>query len=561
LVAGILIVAASAAANPFIEDSLLRDRISGPLALDLLDARPNDILTCLVILESPPLLALTEEIPIPQRIEHYRFHSFGMQTNVLDEMNDEIPGSIDLLDRHWLPNCMEVQGKPADLQRLARKKKIKKLVRSGGIRLIEPSRGSADWPEGETSPWNIVGVGAADGWAAGYTGKGVVIGHLDTGVDVSHPALAGKFAGHWFDAVKGQEQPYDDHGHGTHTLGTLLGGDGLGPWPNDTGVAPGATWVGAKILDEHGVGTYKQCLAGLEFLAELKSEVDIRVICGSWSLDDQGEDLLVDVCRILLELDILPIFAVGNDGPAPQTVDVPGSYPSVLGVGALDREGRPAGFSSRGPVPDAPWLDGIMPLDPDWLGHKPDLAAPGVDILSCGTNRDYTLMSGTSMAAPHVAGAAALLLDKNSSLTSRDLAITMLQTTQRVPGVGQAPENICGWGALDISRALAAVEPEGSGNATMSSAGSSGGLSLEVSKQGDGTRIRFTAETGDQARLDVYDLAGRRVRSLPVSQSAGSQDVIWREDDASGRPLTSGVYLVKLGNTRHSVARTWVVIR
>jgi hypothetical protein len=560
-VIGLVTVATGAFASQFVDESVRNDRISHELALDLMDAHSDQMVTCLVILESSPVLFHTGGIPIPELINQHKHYSYSLQNSLLEEMNAENSESIQLLERHWLLNCMEVRGKPKDIKRLARKKKVKKLSRGGSIRLIEPSRGSSPWPDGETSPWNVMDIGTPEAWAAGYDGKGVVIGHLDTGVDVSHPALNGKFAGHWFDAIKGVEQPYDDHGHGTHTMGTLLGGDGLGAWPHDMGIAPGATWVGAKVLDENGVGTYKQCLAGLEFMAELKKDVDIRIVCGSWSLDEEGQDLLADVCRILLDLGILPVFAVGNDGPEPRTAEVPGSYPSVLGVGALDEFGQPADFSSRGPAPEIPWADGAMPLDPEWQGHKPDMSAPGVRILSCGLNNDYTMMSGTSMAAPHVAGAAALLLDKNDTLSPRALTLALINSAQSVPGLSNVPENTCGWGSLDIIQALDSVDPVGRLQAAAVTRPPTGGLALEVSTSSNLTRIRYTLGSDRNARLDVYDLAGRRIRSLPVSLAGNSREVIWRGKDSNGRQVTSGVYLVRLDDGRHSIAKTCVIVR
>ena len=527
--------------------------------LDVVGLSFEQPIEALVFLDEPQIAAMLGELPIPELIELRRARAYAMQDALLDEVDATLPGTIKVLNRYWLLNVLRVEGKPEDLKKLAKKKTVRKVARGGEIRIIDPEAGGTVWPDDVTLPWNLAEVEAPACWADGFDGTGVVVGHLDTGADATHPALAGKFAGYWLDTVKGLPDPYDDHGHGTHTLGLMVGGDGDGPGAHDIGVAPGARWVGAKVMDADGVGSYAQCLAGLEFMAELKQELDLRVVCGSWSLDLEGRDLLADACRVLLELEILPVFAVGNSGPSPRSAEVPGCYPSVVGVGALMENGRPAAFSGRGPAPAAaPWVQNPgHPVIPAWAGHKPDISAPGVRVLSSLPGGGYGLLSGTSVAAPHVAGAVALMLQKNPLLSVRELTDALISTAHGVPGILAAPGNVVGYGALNVHDALASVDglmPVAAAKSRPAAA------SLDVRRQGDGVVIRYAPGSTEPASLDIYDLTGRRVRTLAVPVSSGPGTEVWHGRDAAGREVGSGVYLVRLRVGDRSLVRkvAWV---
>lgn len=539
-VLALLLCAAAVPANPRTDTGVIPAE-----ELDIVGLDPELPVEALIFLDEPGTDLFAGQLPIPQRIEIYRERAFAMQDAFLQDLELTDPGAIEVLERYWLLNVLRVQGKPKDLKKVGRKKNVRKVARGGQVRIIDPETGSMVWPEDVVLPWNLTAVEAPACWSDGFDGTGVVVGHLDTGVDVEHPALAGKFAGYWLDAVKGMPTPYDDHGHGTHTLGVMIGGDGDGPAPFDIGVAPGARWVGAKVLDSEGVGSYAQCLAGLEFMAELKAEIDLRVVCGSWSLDDEGRDLLADACRVLLELEILPVFAVGNGGPSPRSAEVPGCYPSVLGVGALDENGRPARFSGRGPAPAAaPWFVApAQPLIPAWAGHKPDLTAPGVRVLSSLPDGAFGYLSGTSVAAPHVAGAVAVLLQKNAALGVRDLTDALITTARGVPGVSAVPGNAVGYGALNVQEALDGL-PNGIPVAAAKRAPAA--PELAVARRADGVAIRYAPGSTAPARLDVYDLTGRRIRTLAVPLTAGPGTVVWHGRDAAGREVGSGVYLIRL---------------
>ncbi len=310
--------------------------------------------------------------------------------------------------------------------------------------------------------WNVRKVKADSCWAAGFSGSGVIVGIVDTGVLTTHEALAGKWLSpYWRDGVNNQPSPYDDHGHGTHCIGTVLGGDGPGSFVNDVGVAYGARYIPTKGFNASGSGQYAWIDTCMQYLANLKAGgVNIRVVSNSWG-SSNGSDLhWWDIVLNWKNLDVFPVFANGNSGPGTGTVGSPASYPLTMGVGATDSLDAIASFSSRGPAPD------ISPINnpqywyyPTWNRLKPDVSAPGVAVRSSYNNGGYTSMQGTSMACPHVAGGAAILLEKNSNLSVNQL-YEILYTTCDQPAAGAPyPNNNYGWGRINLYRALQQTPP------------------------------------------------------------------------------------------------------
>ncbi len=322
--------------------------------------------------------------------------------------------------------------------------------------------------------WNISKVNADDVWALGYTGQGVVVGGQDTGYDWDHPALIDQYRGwngstvdhdyNWRDAITGSSQPVDPYGHGTHTMGTAVGDDG---GSNQIGVAPGAKWIGCRNMDSSGYGTptsYLDCfqffLAPYPVGGEPKDGDPDKapdVTNNSWSCPTE-EGCSWDTLQAAVEAQraagIMTVVSASNDGPSCNSVaEPPGLYDAAYSVGATNSSDNIASFSSRGPVT----IDGSNRL-------KPDISAPGVDIRSCVPGGGYQGgWQGTSMAAPHVAGAVALLWSAQPALRNQiDLTEDILNQTT-VPRYSTlcgdpadtVPNNVYGWGRLD---ALAAVQ-------------------------------------------------------------------------------------------------------
>ncbi|HEC79158.1 MAG TPA: T9SS type A sorting domain-containing protein [candidate division WOR-3 bacterium] len=310
--------------------------------------------------------------------------------------------------------------------------------------------------------WNISKVMADSCWTAGYNGSGIILGHIDTGVDVDHPALSGKWLSpYWLDGVNGQPTPYDDNNHGTHTMGTICGGDGPGLFTDDIGIAYGAQYIPTKAFNASGTGTYASIDTCMQYLADLKAGgVDIRAIGNSWGAVN-GADL--HWWSIVLNwkiLGVFPVFSIGNSGPGPGSVGSPGSYPLTIGVGATDSLDDIAFFSSRGPAPNIdPINDPQYWYYSDWNLLKPDVSAPGVDVRSSIPGGGYGLLTGTSMASPHITGGVALLLDKNPYLTVDDIYELLYQNCEQPTQGAPYPNYNYGWGRINLWHSLQATPP------------------------------------------------------------------------------------------------------
>ncbi len=302
--------------------------------------------------------------------------------------------------------------------------------------------------------WNIDRIKADSVWTElGLSGEGVVVGILDTGCDVTHPALADKYLGYWYD-VEGGLTPYDIDGHGTHMTGIIVGGDGPGPFYNDTGVAYGAKFVSAKIDSNYCIFR-RFTFNAMEWVASLIEEgVDIRVINCSWGRSDPLCLPLWWAILNLKELDIYSVFAVGPYSP----VGTPGNHPTVIGVGATDVDNSIACFSGHGPAPNVSlWADTTYWGRPDWNFIKPDIVAPGYDIPTCETGGGYTTSCGTSPAAPHIVGVIALILERNPTLDYKTIYNLILDNAFQ-PGCGAPyPNNEYGWGIVDAYHAALAT--------------------------------------------------------------------------------------------------------
>ncbi|MCJ7752000.1 MAG: S8 family serine peptidase, partial [Armatimonadetes bacterium] len=307
----------------------------------------------------------------------------------------------------------------------------------------------------DAAEWNIAKVRAPEVWAMGIDGSGVVVGSIDTGVDYTHPDLATKWRGYpsdpvgnWVDCVNGYSMPYDDYGHGTHTTGTICGGNAGG---TDIGVAPGAQWIHAKAFDSGGSGYDSWILAAMEWMLDPDGDGDPvdapAVVSNSWGGYGYDETLRA-ATQAWRAAGIFPSFSIGNDGSSPGSTGNPGNYPESFAAGATDSGDVIAYFSSRGPSPyDEEPADGTDDI-------KPDVSAPGVSVWSSIPDGGYMSADGTSMACPHVSGLAALLLQLNPSATLDELETRIRDSAVDLGPPG--PDYDYGSGRIDC---LAAAEP------------------------------------------------------------------------------------------------------
>ncbi len=307
----------------------------------------------------------------------------------------------------------------------------------------------SDPPAPGTTTWGIAQIRADQVWRGfNITGTGVVVANIDTGVDWNHPALRANYRGwghgpvadhlrNWFDATnEAATYPTDMHGHGTHTMGSIAGREGIG-------VAPGARWMAAKGLNGAGYGLYSWLHAAFEFMLAPGGDPAHApdVLSNSWGSDNGLDTEFTDDIAALRAAGIVVLFANGNKGPQAGTVGSPASLPGAFGVGASDPDDDVAYFSSRGPSPFGP--------------ARPDIVAPGVGVLSTFPGGAYVTANGTSMATPHVAGVAALLLSANPALTV--ISVTRALTSTAVPLSTTLPNNESGWGRVDAWNAVLSV--------------------------------------------------------------------------------------------------------
>ncbi|MEU8301734.1 S8 family serine peptidase [Micromonospora sp. NPDC048909] len=300
------------------------------------------------------------------------------------------------------------------------------------------------WLDGKVRPaleHSVPQIGAPAAWAAGRDGKGVRVAVLDTGVDSTHPDLAGRIAE--AQDFSGSGSARDGHGHGTHVAATIAGSgaasDGL-----RKGVAPGAQLLVGKVLDDGGSGYSSSIIAGMEWAAHSGAKVVSMSLGGSAS--DGTDPMSQAVNDLTAETGALFVIAAGNEG-TPRSVGSPGAATAALTVGAVDRDDNLADFSSRGPR-----------LGDN--GLKPEITAPGVGIIAAraaGTTMGtpvgdaYTTASGTSMATPHVAGAAAILAQDHPDWTAGKLKDALVSTTKANPELTVFEQ---GGGRVDVARAL-----------------------------------------------------------------------------------------------------------
>lgn len=375
-------------------------------------------------------------------------------------------------EAHYIVNMISVHLNRKTLKEIITNfsniKTIYKQEKVDSASLKQTTNGSLTSPVDSTSEvaWNIKRINADKVWEEGSTGDGVLVGILDTAVDVNHPSIRRKFKGYdantdtivfkndnFFDAINGKSEVTADmdRTHGTHVMGTILGSDkdALGNEINKIGVAPNAKFITARILDEKEKNLTDDVFirAGEWMLAPGGNEANApKVINNSWG-GGKVSRWFEGIVKRWKQAGILPVFAAGNQqygepAPGPGSISVPALYADSFAVGATSPSDTLAYFSKKGPSPYAQ------------NQIKPEVSAPGMVIRSAWPDGKYSYQQGTSMACPHVVGLAALLLSKKSNLTVSELIelITSTATPKEVNNI--TPNYDYGYGIINAKLAF-----------------------------------------------------------------------------------------------------------
>ena len=401
---------------------------------------------------------------------------FDLQ-NALREMQRN--GLVENIHSNWIANMIACE---------ATKSAVNDIASRNDVEIIG-FNAEKNWiPDGEEArpvsttreiTQNVTQVNADKVWGLGYTGQGVVVAVIDTGVNYNHVDVADhlwdggeEFPHHGYDVINHDNDPMDDMGHGSHCAGTVCGDGKAG---RQTGMAPDATLMCVKCLDASGNGNATNISDGIQWAVEHGCNL-FSMSLGIPNSTVSERTLLRHTCENALAAGVVAAIAAGNEGdmqwmyPVPNNVRVPGSCPppyidpdqaenpgalscSVC-IGAVDYNDNAAYFTSNGPVTWTNTEFGDYAYNPGIGLIRPDVCAPGVDIISLNyaTNNGYTSMSGTSMATPCAAGVMCLLLSKNINTTPADICRILEETA--LPK-SETKSNIYGFGRID---ALAAIE-------------------------------------------------------------------------------------------------------
>ncbi|MGB8658143.1 MAG: S8 family serine peptidase [Candidatus Zixiibacteriota bacterium] len=493
---------------------LFAGQVSPNLQAQVSHLKADEFTSCLVVMRNQtnvdPLVFKLNSEKATRTVRHQlilnslRSSAENSQTDIIRYLSQRtLGGSVKEFKTFWITNALLVTATKDEITRMASRPDVEVIDENYPITLVEPvsvQKAGGGIAERERC---FSAIGAREAWKKGYTGKGRLVCSFDTGVDGHHPALTSNWRGNnggslqasWLDPLN-SGFPKDDKGHGTHTMGIMAGIS-----DTDTiGVAFGAQWIAAAVIDR-GLSlsqTIADILAAFQWAVDPDGNPQTMddvpdVINNSWGIppgfkpacDQTFWDAIDNVERA----GVVVIFAAGNEGPNPQTMRTPAdrisSPTNSFSVGAVDVQsfGYPvASFSSRGPS------------DCDSQTIKPEVCAPGVNVYSSYKNGEYRLMSGTSMAAPFVSGAVAILRQYNPEATAEEIKQALLESCTDLGPAGE--DNSYGRGLINIGKALEILPKPDMPNLYLDSFMVEGGntpqpgqeVSLEVQLRNSGNR-------------------------------------------------------------------------
>ncbi len=375
------------------------------------------------------------------------------------------------ITEHWIVPAIRARLPLSVLESLSRFDGVKLVVENAALTYEPPVAISSTVTTATAGVSTELGLlGVPELWKRGLKGKGRLVCSFDTGVEQSHPALASKWRGNhtllsaaWFSKIAPDVLPYDLIGHGTHTMGIMLGSADA----DSFGVAPEAEWITAGVIDQGRTLTLTISDIIEAFQWSLNPDGDDNttddvpdVILNSWGfpkgLFSPCDNTFWGMIDYVEAAGIVTVFSAGNEGPDPETMRHPADRASTpintFAVGAVDNNLVIAEFSSRGPSS----CNGEI---------KPEVVAPGVSIRSSTKGGGYVLMSGTSMAAPYVAGLVALIRQYNPDATVEQIKYAFLQATKDLGVTGE--DNAYGHGFIDAARVLDYIPVAGAEEVTV----------------------------------------------------------------------------------------------
>ena len=483
-------------------------------------------------------------------------------------------GMVDDIRPLWIANAISCNANKLAINNLEQRRDIMTEYYCERVPwFTETEATPAPKGQGSEITQNLLQVNAPQAWELGYTGQGILIALIDTGVRFDHADLTGRlwdggpeYPNHGYDFANHNNNPFDELGHGTHVAGTLCGTGASG---SRTGIAPDAKIMVLKVFRNDNTGEETDWAAAMQFALEHGADV-MNMSLGRPQPNAAQKLMMRQACDNTLAAGVVACASAGNVrqfqmlAPPPYNITTPADCPPpylhedqlvnpggtscIISVGAVDYDNTIANFSSQGPTTwtqvaeygDYPYTAGST----SEIGLiRPDLCAPGVQIksLDFNTTDGYTLMDGTSMATPLVTGTIALMLSKNGELTPAQideiLENTAVETRHGTSLWNRHKNNDFGSGLLDAYAAMQAVDYEGITE-----------VKQEMSVYPNPSSGNFTVTCEGMSRIQVFALDGRLVRSIKTHDNT---------EQISG--LADGVYLLQItkgnANINHRIIK------
>ncbi len=408
--------------------------------------------------------SLTKHLSSPQLTRDARIRRAVTQLRsagsaYTDKLKDLLESHSALhIRKYWIVPALSADVPLSAIKSLANLAGVRRIIEDAALTFDPPVKNSKAAPLSTSVSSQIEQLNVPYLWRQGLSGAGRLVCSFDTGVEYDHPALAGKWRGHssslnsaWFSKISPQINPSDRTGHGTHTMGIMLGSSGA----DTIGVAPGAEWITAAVIDQGRPlsTTISDILEAFQWALNPDGDINTSddvpdVILNSWGIPkglfEPCDETFVDVITNVEAAGIVTIFAAGNEGPDASSLRNPADMAltplTSFAVGAVDGNSIIAGFSSRGPSS----CDGTT--------IKPEVVAPGISVRSSYKDGEYRVLSGTSMAAPFIAGVVALMRQYNPNATVQQIKNALISSAVDLGADGQ--DNAYGHGLVDASRLL-----------------------------------------------------------------------------------------------------------